>query len=419
MPTELPVTLRVFSLNCWGLRFFSSHCSERYKMIADLLKRENHDIALLQEVWSERDFLFLKGKLSKSHPNTHYFRSGMVGSGLAVFSKHTIQNAVLHQYSLNGQPYKVRHGDWFGGKAVGLVVLNVIGLRVNVYITHLHAEYSRAEDEYLAHRILQSWELLQFIRHTCSEADVLVVGGDLNMHPEDLGTRLLRAYTALRDCYTHTHMFSGCEDGHTLIADNHFTKKEDLIPFEKGIRIDYILTKGSGSVNIKCVSMCTTKGSEPEKTFPYSDHESLTVELTLQHLDGNTTETASSLSEQVDVTDESCEVVRNAVIHAEALQRKAIHLLMAGLLVIALLPFFLCAGIVFFSTVAFLGALCVGVMASGALLYILFSIQIKALRETEAQMKLNLAYLSQVKNSASSLDVHHDLQSQSNSKKDA
>lgn len=92
------------------------------------------------------------------------------------------------------------------------------------------------------------------------------------MHPQDLGNRLLRSHTGLRDCFTETDMFDvsslpftcifslfvcpvfirsitfccsrqGCEDGHTLIADNHFTKKQDLIPFEKGIRIDYILIK--------------------------------------------------------------------------------------------------------------------------------------------------------------------------------
>ncbi len=87
------------------------------------------------------------------------------------------------------------------------------------------------------------------------------------MHPQDLGNRLLRSHTGLRDCYTETDTFDvsalpvspvcpvfiqiitlccsrqGCEDGHTLIADNHFTMKQDLIPFEKGIRIDYILMK--------------------------------------------------------------------------------------------------------------------------------------------------------------------------------
>lgn len=34
-------------------------------------------------------------------------------------------------------------------------------------------------------------------RHTSAGADVVIVGGDLNMHPQDLGTRLLRSYT---DC---------------------------------------------------------------------------------------------------------------------------------------------------------------------------------------------------------------------------
>lgn len=37
----------------------------------------------------------------------------------------------------------------------------------------------------------------------------------------------------------------GCEDGMTLIADNPFTCKKELVPFEKGIRIDYILFKVS------------------------------------------------------------------------------------------------------------------------------------------------------------------------------
>ncbi|XP_016416247.1 sphingomyelin phosphodiesterase 2-like [Sinocyclocheilus rhinocerous] len=179
----------------------------------------------------------------------------------------------------------LRHGDWFGGKAVGLVIVDVSGLKAHVYVTHLHAEYSRAQDEYLPHRIVQSWEVLQFVRHTSCGADLVVLGGDLNMHPQDLGNRLLRSHTGLRDCYTETDTFDGCEDGHTLIADNHFTKKQDLVPFEKGIRIDYILMKGSQRVSMKCESLSTTKGPVADKPFPYSDHEALTAELALLRLE--------------------------------------------------------------------------------------------------------------------------------------
>lgn len=104
----------------------------------------------------------------------------------------------------------------------------------------------------------------------------------------------------------------GCEGGVTLIADNPFTNKKELIPFETGIRIDYILFKVSGSslsllaflhdqrfiflffsflfsylqgsskVDLHCDSMVTTKGSIPDHPFPYSDHEALTSELRLE-----------------------------------------------------------------------------------------------------------------------------------------
>ncbi|KAK7128493.1 hypothetical protein R3I94_016912 [Phoxinus phoxinus] len=386
MATERPSRLRVFSLNCWGIRLLSQHCAQRYEMIGELLDREQHDIALLQEVWSEKDFLFLKGKLSPSHPYSHYFKSGVIGSGLAVFSKHRIQDALLYQYSLNGYPYMLRHGDWFGGKAVGLVIVDVFGLKAHVYVTHLHAEYSRAQDEYLPHRIVQSWELLQFVRHTSCGADLVILGGDLNMHPQDLGNRLLRSHTGLRDCYTETDMFDGCDDGHTLIADNHFTKKQDLIPFEKGIRIDYILIKGSHRVNMKCESLSTTKGSVADKPFPYSDHEALTADLTL--LRSEDSRNALPASERMEVVSEARAVVKEGLCLTEALRDKASRL-MCGALLLLLLVFLPCLCHFSFTTTGFLGAVCTGALLSGALLYLLFTTHIKVLKETEDQMLLS------------------------------
>ncbi|XP_059397068.1 sphingomyelin phosphodiesterase 2-like [Carassius carassius] len=397
MSAERSDTLRIFSLNCWGIRFFSQLCTERYEMIGELLGREQHDVALLQEVWSERDFLFLKRKLSSSHPYTHYFKSRVIGSGLAVFSKHRIQDALLHQFSLNGYPHMLHHGDWFGGKAVGLVIVDIFGLKAHVYVTHLHAEYSRAQDEYLPHRTVQSWELLQFVRHTSCGADLVVLGGDLNMHPQDLGNRLLRSHTGLRDCYTETDTFDGCEDGHTLIADNHFSKKQDLIPFEKGIRIDYILMKGSQRVSMKCESLSTTKGPVADKPFPYSDHEALTAELALlrsedsrQHGDSDG-EDALAVSEQMDVVAEARAVVKEGLCKTEALRDKARHLMLSALLLLLLplaLAFLPCSCSCSFSTLGLLGAVCMSLLLSGALLYLLFTTHIKVLKETEDQMML-------------------------------
>lgn len=44
-------------------------------------------------------------------------------------------------------------------------------------------------------------------RNTSVGADVVILGGDLNMHPQDLGSRLLRSYTGLRDSYLETAQF--------------------------------------------------------------------------------------------------------------------------------------------------------------------------------------------------------------------
>ena len=61
----------------------------------------------------------------------------MIGSGLCVFSKIPIEETLFHKFDLNGYAHKVHHGDWFGGKGVGLVKLSVEGLKINLYISHV------------------------------------------------------------------------------------------------------------------------------------------------------------------------------------------------------------------------------------------------------------------------------------------
>lgn len=39
------------------------------------------------------------------------FCSGVIGSGLAIFSKHRIHDTFLYRYSLNGYPYMVSLGS--------------------------------------------------------------------------------------------------------------------------------------------------------------------------------------------------------------------------------------------------------------------------------------------------------------------
>ncbi|CAM9096921.1 unnamed protein product [Lampetra planeri] len=402
MASTDPGSVRVFSLNCWGIRYLSKHCSQRFVMIGDMLCKEQHDVVLLQEVWSEKDFVSLRKKLSCSHPHSHYFKSGVIGSGLAIFSKHRISDTFLYRYSLNGYPYMAHHGDWFGGKAVGLAVLNLGKLKANVYVTHLHAEYCREKDAYLPHRVVQAWELQQFIRHTSAGADVVILGGDLNMHPQDLGSRLLRVYTGLQDAYLKTTVFEGCEDGMTLIADNPFISKKELVPFEKGIRIDYILFKGSSKTDISCESMSTSKGSVPDHPFPYSDHESLTAELRFASPTGCDSQSKdqdcaeADVAELVDILTEARTEVKVGLHCAERMRYTAARTGAMGLallfleLAIAAVPWLALGAEQPFPRTSFylLAALCFAILLTTSLLYVFYTMEVKSLQGAEDQMRL-------------------------------
>ncbi|KAM6998146.1 sphingomyelin phosphodiesterase 2 [Passerculus sandwichensis] len=282
MEGEPTLRLRIFNLNCWAIRYLSKRRQQRVRLIGDTLRQEGFDLVLLQEVWSEQDYSELKAKLAGSYPFSHYFRSGVIGSGLCVFSRFPILDTLLYQYSLNGYPYMLQHGDWFCGKSVGLVVMKISGIIFNVYVTHLHAEYCRDKDAYLPHRLVQAWELAQFIRHTSKAADVVLLGGDLNMHPEDVGIRLLRGWTGLQDAFAEATRFEGCKNGCTLVPDNCFTDKSELLPFPLGIRIDYILYKAISSFTVKCEELKTTTGRAPGTDIPFSDHEAVMATLHIQ-----------------------------------------------------------------------------------------------------------------------------------------
>lgn len=66
-----------------------------------------------------------------------YFFSGVVGSGVCILSKHPIKETFFHQWSLNGYIHKIHHGDWFGGKGVGLCKIAFHQYTINVYSAHV------------------------------------------------------------------------------------------------------------------------------------------------------------------------------------------------------------------------------------------------------------------------------------------
>ncbi|NXV82766.1 NSMA phosphodiesterase, partial [Atlantisia rogersi] len=409
MEGDPTLQLRVFDLNCWAIRYLSKRRQERVQLIGDTLCQEHFDLVLLQEVWSEQDYSDLKVKLGGCYPFSHYFRSGVIGSGLCVFSRFAILDTLLYQYSLNGYPYMLQHGDWFCGKSVGLVSVAGTDMGVTAALPplpsphhQLHAEYCREKDAYLPHRLVQAWELAQFIRHTSKAADVVLLGGDLNMHPEDVGIRLLRGWTGLRDAFTEAARFEGCEDGCTLVPNNCFTVKTELMPFPLGIRIDYILYKAVSGFTVKCEELKTTTGTTPGMGIPFSDHEAVmaTLHIRRQGQAAGATLGPADLTLADVVTEARTEVdvgLRAARRQRYSTGRMAVLallllLLQAAAALAALTG--LAAGQPFpklsFSLLAFLA---IGVLLLASGLHIFHTIEVKMLQGTEEQMRMMLRVL--------------------------
>ena len=112
-----------------------------------------------------------------------------------------------HKFSLNGYIHNLHHSDWYAGKLVGLAIIKYHNLNLNVYVTHLHANYSdnydvnEFSDIYLAHRVSQLYELGQFIKQTSDSGDMSILLGDLNTCDNENGYKLLRVHSDLLDAY--------------------------------------------------------------------------------------------------------------------------------------------------------------------------------------------------------------------------
>ncbi|KAF8368144.1 hypothetical protein PRIPAC_85973 [Pristionchus pacificus] len=274
------VQFRVCTLNCWALPFCwpigSANRILRLERLSDQLINEQYDVVGLQELWSEADFIDLAARVATVYPYNHYFHSGFTGSGVCVLSKHPIVSTLMNRYSLNGFAHHIHRGDWFGGKVVGMAELEVGEMRVHFYSTHLHAEYNRQNDLYLPHRLAQCFELSQFVRHTSRGADLVILTGDMNLEPDDLGYRIILSNTHLIDAWRALHGFTPdtavFANGMTCDRpDNCYTVKSMLEKLGDGKRLDYIMYK-NGRMCAELVHCETTLNRIPGEDINFSDH---------------------------------------------------------------------------------------------------------------------------------------------------
>lgn len=77
----MSLTLSVLTLNIWGIPIISKDKDVRVRHISEKLAQSDYDIISLQEVWSEYDYNKIRERISSQYPYSHYFYSGVVGSG--------------------------------------------------------------------------------------------------------------------------------------------------------------------------------------------------------------------------------------------------------------------------------------------------------------------------------------------------
>ncbi|XP_044255447.1 putative neutral sphingomyelinase [Tribolium madens] len=271
---------KVFTLNCWGLAVVSKNRRRRMQAIAEVLATSQYDVVCLQEVWLNSDFELIRNKVSGVLPYSHYFHSGVTGSGVCILSRHPMEDIFFHQWPVNGYIHKIHHGDWFGGKGVGLCKLKVNNYTVNVYSAHLHAEYDRDCDEYQAHRVLQSFDTAQFIQMTSGDADLVVLAGDLNTEPGDLAYRIMLSVPGLVDAFSEAgESVQDCVATNESLT-NSYTPVALLKKNIPGKRIDYIMYHPGSNLQIDLKSYTLPLPHKiPECSFSYSDHEAIAATL--------------------------------------------------------------------------------------------------------------------------------------------
>ncbi|KAI5732499.1 hypothetical protein M8J76_001046 [Diaphorina citri] len=137
----------------------------------------------------------------------------------------------------------------------------------------LHAQYDRDNDEYFAHRLIQAFDLAQFIRVTAASADLCVLAGDLNVETEDLCLQIILHYARLTDAMTKA--------GHACMSTfecsrNSYTRLEKIKLLSQGQRIDHILYRSGPWIQVELTSHdYSFQERIPGRDISYSDHEAI------------------------------------------------------------------------------------------------------------------------------------------------
>ncbi|KAL9590065.1 MAG: hypothetical protein Q9203_001128 [Teloschistes exilis] len=223
---EAPSSIRLFTYNCWGLKYIAKHRIERLQAIGRAIATTvpTPEIVGLQECWTQDDYLTIRKHTRHILPHGKFYFSGIFGGGLAILSKWPIVESNMVRYPLNGRPTAFFRGDWYVGKGVACATIQTGSRRedvIEVFCTHLHAPYEREpNDSYMCHRTAQAWEIARLMRQAIERGHAVVGLGDFNMVPSSLAHELITTHAPVQDAWKALHPES------SLGAASHPLEKE-------------------------------------------------------------------------------------------------------------------------------------------------------------------------------------------------
>jgi sphingomyelin phosphodiesterase 2 len=182
-----PITLKVVTFNVWDYYVFPDH-RMRMKEIGRFLKWLDPDLVGMQEAFLKKDRELMLEQLKGSRLlYSHYYPSGLSGSGLMILSAFPISETSFQQYTEGGPWYKPWQGDWYAGKGVALARIDLPGDSgsLDFYNTHAIAGYEKYNDLHVEERLSQMKDLAAFVEASSSNAAPAILVGDMNCGPGD------------------------------------------------------------------------------------------------------------------------------------------------------------------------------------------------------------------------------------------
>lgn len=180
-------SLKVLTLNCWGLPFITPQKNKRLDAIIEILKGGAWDIVALQEVWLRSDQNRIVAKSGFPHHKIFRESGRWISSGMLILSKHPIIKTDFHPFRVTGFPHKFNEGDFHAHKGVGFALIETPSGEIPFFCAHLIAKYSKRQeqDPNRVFRIAQVMESISFIRKTVPDRG-FILAGDLNAENHDL-----------------------------------------------------------------------------------------------------------------------------------------------------------------------------------------------------------------------------------------